>query len=227
MALEILNKQTERTVTQITDKIKLRKNGVTADAMTEAGIRYTLNYGVAIPHLKQIAANFTPDNAIARALWQRGWRETMLMAIFLMDLEKPAPQLIEDFCSTAHTDELFQQLGMVVIEKLPNAKETMLNLVQNDWKQATIACYAFVKFVLRNNDPNFIEAFLTQLLATPEANPMQWSEINARAKALAKCGRLLSSKKETILAYLDQKPDHKFWNVAREIVKTEFEFSND
>ena len=59
-------------------------NGETSQQMTARGIKYRKNYGISIPHIKEIAKaySFTPQEC--ERLWMMEIRETMLLAAILM-----------------------------------------------------------------------------------------------------------------------------------------------
>ncbi len=77
------NQDTEKKFQQILSLIKLRKNGEVSDLMNEKGLKYKLNWGVSLIALREIAKNFEPDHLLALKLWNKQWRETMILASML------------------------------------------------------------------------------------------------------------------------------------------------
>lgn len=77
------NQDTEKKLQQILSSIKSRKSGEVSDLMNEKGIAYKLNWGVSIVELREIARMFEPDHLLALKLWNKQWRETMILATLL------------------------------------------------------------------------------------------------------------------------------------------------
>ena len=75
------NQETERKFQQILRLIKTKKNGDVSDLMNKKGIRYKINWGVSIFELREIANQYEPDHVLALKLWNKDWRETMILSI--------------------------------------------------------------------------------------------------------------------------------------------------
>jgi hypothetical protein len=74
------NPETEKLYQKLLLKIQTLKNGEVSDQMTRNGLVYKVNWGVSIPELRQIAHDITPDHLLALKLWNKQWRETMILA---------------------------------------------------------------------------------------------------------------------------------------------------
>ncbi len=81
------NQEKEKEFQQILNLIKTKKNGDVSDLMNEKGIQYKINWGVSITELREITQLFEPDHVLALKLWNKGWRETMILSTLL---EEPA-----------------------------------------------------------------------------------------------------------------------------------------
>ncbi len=94
-------------------------NGVTSALMREKGVKYKLNFGVAIPRLRQIAAAYSSDEALAGALWEENVRELKILATLLYPPEKfnQASFWVKDIENL----ELAEQAAMNLFCKLPDA----------------------------------------------------------------------------------------------------------
>lgn len=77
------NPETEKKFQQILSLIKMRKSGEVSDMMKQKGINYKLNWGVSIIDLRDIAQQFEPGHLLALKLWNKEWRETMILATLL------------------------------------------------------------------------------------------------------------------------------------------------
>lgn len=83
MAIILDNQETEHKFQQILKSIKLQKNGEVVDLMEKKGIKYKMNWGLSVIQLRAIASQFEPDHLLALKLWNKEWRETMILSTML------------------------------------------------------------------------------------------------------------------------------------------------
>ena len=135
----IQNPQLEAIIKEIRKKIRLSMNGVVADKMKESGIRYKQNFGVDIPRLKQIAAEYSQNNDLAQRLWALQIRETMILATLLQPVDKFTPEMAEEWLSKLLQPEIVEQTSMNLLAKLPYAVSLSLRWVNSTelWHQIT------------------------------------------------------------------------------------------
>jgi hypothetical protein len=103
------NPETEKKLQQIITLIKLRKSGEVADLMKQKGIHYKLNWGVSIIELREIALQFEPDHLLALKLWNKQWRETMILATLIDDPKKVTEEQIDFWTKTFENTEIAEQ----------------------------------------------------------------------------------------------------------------------
>jgi hypothetical protein len=103
------NPETEKKLQQITTLIKLRKSGEVADLMKQKGIQYKLNWGVSIIELREIAQQFEPDHLLALKLWNKQWRESMILATLIDDPKKVTEEQIDFWTKTFENTEIAEQ----------------------------------------------------------------------------------------------------------------------
>ncbi len=75
-------------MTSLLGRMRRERNGVVADTMRCYGRPCSLNYGVSLPTIRQIAKEEQTDSAYARYLWQQDVRELRLAALHIADPEK-------------------------------------------------------------------------------------------------------------------------------------------
>ncbi len=73
----------EQEFRQILTQIRLAKNGETADLMKQHGLVYKMNWGASLIQLRSIASQYQPNHLLALKLWNKQWRETMILAAML------------------------------------------------------------------------------------------------------------------------------------------------
>lgn len=103
------NQETENKFQQILTQIKLRKSGEVSDLMKQKGIQYKINWGVSIIDLREIASQFEPDHLLALKLWNKQWRETMILATLIDDPKQVTEEQIDFWTKTFENTEIAEQ----------------------------------------------------------------------------------------------------------------------
>lgn len=103
------NKETEKTFQKILSVIRLRMSGEVSDAMNQQGINYKLNWGVSLIELRGIAKQFTPGHLLALKLWNKQWRETMILATLLDEPEKVTEEQMDFWTKSFENTEIAEQ----------------------------------------------------------------------------------------------------------------------
>ena len=100
---------TEKEFQQILKLIKSRKNGDVSHSMKEHGIQYKLNWGVSIVDLREIARSFTPNHLLALKLWNKQWRETMILATLLDEPDEVTEEQMDFWTKSFENSEIAEQ----------------------------------------------------------------------------------------------------------------------
>ncbi|MEI7829463.1 MAG: DNA alkylation repair protein [Prolixibacteraceae bacterium] len=111
----------ERVYQEILRKIKPLQNGETADSMTQRGVHYKLNLGASVVSLQQLASNYSPDHLLALKLWNKQWRETMIMATLLEKPEEVTENQMDFWVKQIQQSEIAEQAAMNLLSKTPFA----------------------------------------------------------------------------------------------------------
>ena len=77
------NQATEQQFRQIIGLIQSHKNGEIAEMMKQKGLAYKQIWGASVIDLREIACQFVPNHLLALKLWNKQWRETMILATLL------------------------------------------------------------------------------------------------------------------------------------------------
>jgi 3-methyladenine DNA glycosylase AlkD len=77
------NPDAERIFQDILSKIKPMQNGEVVSSMQKRGVDYKVNLGVSIPLLRELALHYECNHLLALKLWNKQWRETMILATLL------------------------------------------------------------------------------------------------------------------------------------------------
>ena len=75
--------ESEKEFQQLLNLIKMHKNGDVASSMKKQGIEYKINWGVPVVELRQLMHGYTPSHLLSLKLWNKQWRESMILATLL------------------------------------------------------------------------------------------------------------------------------------------------
>lgn len=103
------NSETEKQYQQLLRQIKLRKNGDVSTSMKRQGIEYKQNWGVSVVELRDLAKNYRPDHLLALKLWNKQWRETMILATLLDEPEKVTEEQMDFRTKSFENREIAEQ----------------------------------------------------------------------------------------------------------------------
>lgn len=103
------DRDTELKFQQILKLVKARKSGEVADLMKLKGISYKTNFGVSIIDLREIAAQFEPNHLLALKLWNKQWRETMILATLLDEPKQVTEEQIDFWTKSFENTEIAEQ----------------------------------------------------------------------------------------------------------------------
>ena len=103
------NQETDIKFQTILTLIKSRKSGEVADLMNNKGINYKTNWGVSIIDLREIAKQFKQDHLLALKLWNKQWRETMILATLIDDPKQVSEEQIDFWTKSFENTEIAEQ----------------------------------------------------------------------------------------------------------------------
>ena len=109
MEFIIDNHETEKKFQKIISLIKSRKNGEVAELMNAKGINFKMNWGVSIIDLRDIALQFEKDHLLALKLWNKQWRETMILATMIDDPDQVSEEQMDFWTKSFENTEIAEQ----------------------------------------------------------------------------------------------------------------------
>ena len=101
----------EQEFRRILTRIRMSKNGEVVDQMKQHGLVYKINWGVSINQLREIASQFTPNHLLALKLWNKQWRETMILAAMLDVPELVTEEQMDYWTKSLETAEIAETLN--------------------------------------------------------------------------------------------------------------------
>ena len=110
MDLLLDDPETEKIFRELLVKIRLLKNGETVAQMKAMGLTYKINWGASVISLRTLAANYGKNHLLALKLWNKGWRETMILATLLEDPAQMNEEQMDYWTKSTETSEMIEQL---------------------------------------------------------------------------------------------------------------------
>ncbi len=108
---------------EILRRVKPLQNGETADSMSQRGVVYKLNLGASVVSLQQLASSYPSDHLVALKLWNKQWRETMILATLLEKPEEVTENQMDFWVKQIQHIEIAEQVAMNLFSKTPFAYE--------------------------------------------------------------------------------------------------------
>ncbi len=93
-------------------KIRPLQNGEVSESMIKRGIDYKVNLGASIVSLRNLATHYQPNHLVALKLWNKQWRETMILATLLDEPEAVTANQMDFWAKSLHNIELAEQVAM-------------------------------------------------------------------------------------------------------------------
>jgi len=140
----------EKTVIlDIKKELRASMNGVASAAMRQTA-DYRVNFGVELPRIQEIAAEFTPDVNLAGALWKENVRECRILATLLMPIEAFDEALCDVWVEGIRTVELAQVFALNLMRRVCYARRKAFEWVSGDQLVLQVLGYATMCHVLRS-----------------------------------------------------------------------------
>jgi 3-methyladenine DNA glycosylase AlkD len=141
---------------QILEKIIQYKNGVISSEMQYLGIGYKTNYGLSISQIDKIAISIEKNNELALYCWKQELRESKLLAIRLIILEKITKPELDEILTGISNTELAEQASFHIFTHFADNLTFLSEIFQNG---NDFVIYLGLLSVLRrintNKEPDF------------------------------------------------------------------------
>ena len=111
MDLLIDDPKIEQQFQQILIRIRLLKNGEIVAQMKERGLVYKVNWGASIMALREIASKYETNHLLALKLWNKQWRETMILAAMMDVPAEVTEEQMDYWTKSLETTEIAENLN--------------------------------------------------------------------------------------------------------------------
>lgn len=120
------------TLKQIKRSFHTRMNGVASQSMRQKGLDYKVNWGVALPHLREMAAEYQPSYSLAVELWKENIRECKILATMLMPPTEMPEQLVELWMEQTKSQEIAEMAVFNLYQHLDYAPQMAFRWIASD-----------------------------------------------------------------------------------------------
>ena len=120
------------TLKQIKRSFHTRMNGVASQSMRQKGLDYKVNWGVALPHLREMAAEYQPSYSLAVELWKENIRECKILATMLMPPAEMTEQLVELWMEQTKSQEIAEMAVFNLYQHLDYAPQMAFRWIASD-----------------------------------------------------------------------------------------------
>ena len=111
MDLLLDDPKSEQQFRQILTRIRLAKNGEIVEQMKEHGLLYKVNWGASIMALREIASQYEPNHLLALKLWNKQWRESMILAAMMDVPSEVTEEQMDYWTKSLETTEIAETLN--------------------------------------------------------------------------------------------------------------------
>lgn len=133
-------------------RLRREMNGAVVESMQRAGVKGVLNYGVSIPTIRSIAAEWGYDHELARFLYRQQVRELRLAACSIADPRLLTESEIDFWLEGEPTLELLDEVAQRLLSR---SDGELVRIMADRWLAADSprACYLAVRVLIRVAEP--------------------------------------------------------------------------
>ncbi|MFV0506106.1 MAG: DNA alkylation repair protein [Bacteroidales bacterium] len=113
------DKRSDENFKKILHEIPKFKNGEVVRQMKQLGVEFKCNYGVSLPTLREMSARYGKDHVLALKLWNKQWRETIILATMLDESEKVTEEQVDYWLKSANSMEVAGCMCQYMMVDLP------------------------------------------------------------------------------------------------------------
>lgn len=139
----------------IKTRLRLSMNGAVSQSMREKGLVYKLNFGVELPRIKSIAADYGKDHALAQALWKEEIRECKILAGLLQPVDSFLPEIADIWVEDIRNVEIAELTCMNLFQHLPYAPAKSFHWIADEREYVQICGFLTIaRLLMKKGDMN-------------------------------------------------------------------------
>lgn len=186
----------EKEIRSIRKQLRAAMNGVISNSLREKGMNYKLIFGVPLPDIKRIAAEYTPNAELARALWNEDVREMKILGTLLFPAEAMTHAEARRWVNEIPYPEIAEQCCNNLFPKLADAAGLAVSLLADTSMLGRMSGFLLFAQLYKHRQvifPAQEEVLLAECFCTlqPENEAKaSWHEQRAAVQALRFFGRI-------------------------------------
>ena len=164
-----MTEETHEKLKEIKQSFRLLMNGVASHSMRQKGVEYKINWGVPVPELQQMAAEYGKDYDLAIELWKEDIRECQVLATLIMPAERMDNDLVDVWMERVRTQEMAELLAFHLLQHLRFAPSLAYQWIASDKNMYQLCGYQLLaRLFAQGLEPNErgINEFLDQAHVT-------------------------------------------------------------
>lgn len=115
------NPEVEKIYQEIVRMIVPLKNGIVSDSMKTRGIKYKVNLGASTLSLLDLSKRYSKNHLLALKLWNKGWRETMILAAMLEEPKLASSDQLDYWVKSFENIEIAEQMCLHLLVNVDSA----------------------------------------------------------------------------------------------------------
>lgn len=162
------------TIRQIKADLRTSMNGVCSTLMRQNGAHYKLNFGVELPRLRTIAAQYEPSHDLAQALWKENVRECKLLAGMLQPVDTMWEEIADIWVENMPTEEIAAHTAHNLFAHLPYASTKSFQWIASGIDMHQVCGFLTLGHLFGRglapsprSEAEFLDQALTALSSTP------------------------------------------------------------
>lgn len=220
----------EDIIRQIRTRLRLAMDGAVSASMRNKGVTYKLNFGVTLPRLKEIAAQFAADATLAEYLWQQDIREFKILATLLYPPSEFTARQADEWVAQIRYMEIAEQFCANLMQREPFAPACAAAWTGRTADEGFVATAGYLLYArlfmlhtpLPAGDTKIFLSRAVALLREPFSRPQQ-----AAVNAVKRYGRQSETQAAEVLTAFDSfrlSPSPREQEIYEDL-KFEFDYS--
>ena len=157
----------QETVAAIKQELRANMNGV-ASSHSRQTEDYRVNWGVELPRLESISAEFEGSRELAQALWNESVRECKILACMLMPPHDFAEEVCDIWAESIRTEEVAMMFCMYLVQRLTYASDKAFQWIAGEEQMLQSCGYLTLCHLMRKHEmsEDAVNEFLDQAEAS-------------------------------------------------------------
>ncbi len=228
MKFFIENQKVEKELEWVLAQVRLYMNGATSAQMEERGIKYRINYGVSIPHLKQLAKRIPVSYELAERLWFMEIRETMILAAIIVPEDTMSLERCLEWSEKVINVDILERSAMFLWSRIALSEVCAFRwLNESSGIKKALAFYTIGRMVqLKGPTDTYSISGIIKMLSVTEGDIYVLKAASFLMRTLLRAGESIEDSLKLFISGLVESTD-KNRRLLGEELQTEVDFMNE